>query len=60
MQVVPPDEVGVGFDDIGALEAVKDTLREVRPGSAKQNILFSKAKYIWTDTLNESQLPGVP
>ncbi|KAK9818037.1 hypothetical protein WJX72_006047 [[Myrmecia] bisecta] len=28
-EVIPPDEVGVGFDDIGALEHVKTTLREV-------------------------------
>lgn len=28
-QVVPPDELGVTFDCIGALEHVKETLREV-------------------------------
>jgi SpoVK/Ycf46/Vps4 family AAA+-type ATPase len=26
--VVPPEEVGVAFDDIGALDSVKDVLRE--------------------------------
>jgi hypothetical protein len=28
-EVVTPSEIGVGFDDIGALENVKTTLREV-------------------------------
>jgi len=28
-EVVPPSEVGVGFDDIGALENVKKTLQEI-------------------------------
>ncbi len=28
-QVVPPEELGVSFDSIGALENVKETLREV-------------------------------
>ncbi len=28
-EVVPPDELGVSFECIGALEGVKDTLREV-------------------------------
>ncbi len=30
MQVIPPEEINVSFDDIGALEAVKNTLHEVR------------------------------
>ena len=30
MQVIPPDEINVSFDDIGALEPVKNTLHEVR------------------------------
>ena len=29
LQVIPPDEINVSFDDIGALEAVKNTLHEV-------------------------------
>lgn len=29
MQVIPPEEINVSFDDIGALEAVKSTLHEV-------------------------------
>lgn len=29
-QVIPPEEINVSFDDIGALEAVKNTLHEVR------------------------------
>ena len=28
-EVVPPDEIAVGFDDIGALDGVKNTLHEV-------------------------------
>jgi hypothetical protein len=28
-QVIPPEEINVAFDDIGALEAVKNTLHEV-------------------------------
>lgn len=28
-EVIPADEVGVGFNDIGALDDVKRTLREV-------------------------------
>lgn len=27
--VIPPEEVGVKFDDVGALENVKDALREL-------------------------------
>ena len=29
-EVIPPGEVGIGFGDIGALDNVKSTLREVR------------------------------
>lgn len=29
-QIIPPEEIAVGFDDIGALDAVKSTLHEVR------------------------------
>lgn len=29
MQIIPPEEIAVSFDDIGALEAVKTTLHEV-------------------------------
>lgn len=28
-EVIPPNEIGVTFDDIGALETVKDTLKEL-------------------------------
>ena len=28
-EVIPPNELGVSFDDIGALDKVKDTLREL-------------------------------
>lgn len=32
MQVIPPEEINVKFEDIGALEAVKTTLHEVGAG----------------------------
>ncbi|MBD4021724.1 hypothetical protein GUI04_22655, partial [Xanthomonas citri pv. citri] len=28
-EVIPPNDIGVTFDDIGALESVKDTLKEL-------------------------------
>ena len=28
-EVIPPTELGVTFEDIGALESVKDTLKEL-------------------------------
>lgn len=34
-EVIPAEEVGVGFDDIGALESTKQTLREVRERGSK-------------------------
>ncbi len=34
LQVIPPEEINVSFDDIGALEAVKNTLHEVRAAAA--------------------------
>ncbi len=30
-EVIPPEQVGTTFDDIGALDAVKASLREVGP-----------------------------
>jgi hypothetical protein len=42
--VIPPSETGVTFDDIGALEAVKDTLKELIMLPLKRPELFRKAK----------------
>lgn len=41
-EVIPADEVGVGFDDIGALENVKQTLREVVMLPLQRPELFSR------------------
>lgn len=40
--VIPPDEVGVRFDDIGALENVKNTLRELVMLPLQRPELFMK------------------
>ncbi|XP_045820965.1 outer mitochondrial transmembrane helix translocase-like isoform X2 [Trifolium pratense] len=42
--VIPPSETGVTFDDIGALEAVKDTLKELIMLPLKMPELFRKGK----------------
>ncbi|MCI43035.1 putative ATP binding protein, partial [Trifolium medium] len=42
--VIPPSETGVTFDDIGALEAVKDTLKELIMLPLKRPELFRKGK----------------
>lgn len=41
-EVIPADEVGVGFDDIGALEGTKQTLREVVMLPLQRPELFSR------------------
>lgn len=45
-QVIPPEEINVSFDDIGALEAVKNTLHEVRSadGHAPPSLPAPRAK----------------
>ncbi|CAM0907386.1 unnamed protein product [Alopecurus aequalis] len=42
--VIPPDEIGVSFDDIGALENVKDTLKELVMLPLQRPELFSKGQ----------------
>jgi SpoVK/Ycf46/Vps4 family AAA+-type ATPase len=50
--VVPPNEVGVKFDDIGALEDVKNTLKELvtlpmrRPELFRHGNLLSVSLYL--------------
>lgn len=40
--VIPPNDIGVTFDDIGALENVKDTLKELVMLPLQRPELFSK------------------
>ena len=47
--VIPPSDIGVSFDDIGALENVKDTLKELVMLPLQRPELFGKG-----------QLPKVP
>ncbi|KAI0511827.1 hypothetical protein KFK09_012459 [Dendrobium nobile] len=42
--VIPPNEIGVSFDDIGALEQVKDTLKELVMLPLQRPELFSKGQ----------------
>ncbi|XP_047316627.1 uncharacterized protein LOC124920228 isoform X2 [Impatiens glandulifera] len=41
-EVIPPNEIGVTFDDIGALENVKDTLKELVMLPLQRPELFTK------------------
>jgi SpoVK/Ycf46/Vps4 family AAA+-type ATPase len=43
-EVIPPSEIGVTFDDIGALETVKDTLKELVMLPLQRPELFSKGQ----------------
>jgi SpoVK/Ycf46/Vps4 family AAA+-type ATPase len=43
-EVIPPSAVGVKFDDIGALESVKDTLRELVMLPLQRPELFKKGQ----------------
>eukprot|EP00803_Ostreobium_quekettii_P008965 evm.model.scf_1256.3 EVM.evm.TU.scf_1256.3 scf_1256:30246-44664(-) len=45
-EVVPPEEVGVGFDDIGALESVKRTLKEVVMLPLQRPELFARGQLL--------------
>lgn len=40
--VIPPNDIGVSFDDIGALENVKDTLKELVMLPLQRPELFTK------------------
>ncbi|KAJ8749618.1 hypothetical protein K2173_026267 [Erythroxylum novogranatense] len=42
--VIPPNEIGVTFDDIGALETVKDTLKELVMLPLRRPELFCKGQ----------------
>lgn len=42
--VIPPNEIGVSFDDIGALEQVKDTLKELVMLPLQRPELFNKGQ----------------
>ncbi|KAJ8898604.1 hypothetical protein K2173_004217 [Erythroxylum novogranatense] len=42
--VIPPNEIGVTFDDIGALETVKDTLKELVMLPLQRPELFGKGQ----------------
>ncbi|KAL3694568.1 hypothetical protein R1sor_008219 [Riccia sorocarpa] len=43
-EVIPPSEIGVTFDDIGALESVKETLKELVMLPLQRPELFSKGQ----------------
>ncbi|PWA52651.1 ATPase, AAA-type, core [Artemisia annua] len=43
-EVIPPKEIGVSFDDIGALETVKDTLKELVMLPLQRPELFCKGQ----------------
>lgn len=42
--VIPPSDIGVTFDDIGALEKVKDTLKELVMLPLQRPELFCKGQ----------------
>lgn len=42
--VIPPSDIGVTFDDIGALENVKDTLKELVMLPLQRPELFDKGQ----------------
>ncbi|PHT46346.1 Spastin [Capsicum baccatum] len=42
--VIPPSDIGVTFDDIGALESVKNTLKQLIMLPLQRSELFSKSK----------------
>lgn len=43
-EVIPPTELGVTFEDIGALESVKDTLKELVMLPLQRPELFCKGQ----------------
>lgn len=43
-EVIPPNDIGVTFDDIGALETVKDTLKELVMLPLQRPELFCKGQ----------------
>ncbi|RWW33543.1 hypothetical protein BHE74_00002074 [Ensete ventricosum] len=49
--VVPPKDIGIAFDDIGALENVKDTLKELVMLPLQRPELFCKGQLTKVDSL---------
>ncbi|GMH36390.1 hypothetical protein BSKO_04258 [Bryopsis sp. KO-2023] len=45
-EVIPPEEVGIGFDDVGALEGVKQILQEVVMLPLQRPELFSRGQLL--------------
>lgn len=43
-EVIPPSDIGVSFDDIGALENVKETLKELVMLPLQRPELFNKGQ----------------
>ena len=48
--VIPPEEIGVKFDDIGALEDVKQTLNELVSLPMRRPELFSRGNLLRVNT----------
>lgn len=44
--VIPPSDIGVTFDDIGALEKVKDTLKDLVMVPLQRPELFCKGQLL--------------
>ena len=49
--VIPPSDIGVSFDDIGALENVKDTLKELVMLPLQRPELFCKGQLTKVDSV---------
>lgn len=49
--VIPPDEIGVTFEDIGALENVKETLKELVMLPLQRPELFCKGQLMKVHTI---------
>jgi SpoVK/Ycf46/Vps4 family AAA+-type ATPase len=49
--VIPPDEIGVTFEDIGALESVKETLKELVMLPLQRPELFSRGQLMKVDSI---------
>lgn len=52
IDVIPPNDIGVTFDDIGALENVKDTLKELLMLPLQRPELFCKGQLTKVSGLN--------
>lgn len=50
-EVIPPSDIGVSFDDIGALENVKETLKELVMLPLQRPELFNKGQLRKVNTL---------